>query len=133
MHHLFDEKKMTKLKPTLLLVSNVLLLLLAIYGVYGAFWIWQPAATPPQWVPLFGSQSYLLSLKNNGYDATTVYGFLTFRIDYVTEKGKTTGVSIFDWTQFSLLLLAVSDICILLFFLKSKMSLQASFHYHETK
>ncbi len=118
---------MAKLTTILVLVSNVLLLLLALYGVYGAFWVLQPGSKPPEWTPLYGSQSYLASLRNYGYEATIDFGFLTYRMNYVAGEGKITGVSILDWTQLSLLLLAILDICVLLFFVKSKMSLRSSF------
>jgi hypothetical protein len=107
-----------KLTLVALLGLNALLIAIALYGVYGAVWIWQPGATPPQWAPLFGSQSYLLSLRTKGYNCTVVYEFLTYRIEYRSGAGSVSGPAIFDWTQFSLLLLAVSDILVLVYLLR---------------
>jgi len=107
-------------KVIALLILNILLLTMAAYGVWGAFWIWQPGADPPQWVPLFGTQSYLQSVKNRGYNATLVYGFLTYRVDIWTDGVQKVGVTRFDWTQFSLILLAIIDCWTLIDFLRSR-------------
>ena len=113
-------------KLVTLLVSNVLLLLLALYGVYGAFWVWQEGASPrPQWVPLFGSQSYLQSVINDpnmvkGYNYAIAYEFLTYHVEYWKGTSRIAGVTIFDWTQFSLLLLALLDVGVLVYFLVSR-------------
>jgi len=111
-----------KLKSNLiiLLIFNILLLFLAIYGFLGTFWVWQPGASPPQLVPLFGAQSYLQSLKNRGYNVTLVYGFLTYRVDIWANGVQSLDVVRFDWAQFSLVLLAVVDIWVLIGFLKSR-------------
>jgi len=103
-----------------LVILNALLLFIAAYGLLGAFWVWQPGADPPQWVPLFGAQSYLRSIKNHGYDATLVYGFLTYRVDIWIDGVQKLGVTRFDWTQFSLILLAVLDSWALIDFLRSR-------------
>jgi len=102
------------------LILNFLLLLIAAYGLWGAFWVWQPGADPPQWAPLFGAQSYLQSIKDRGYNATLVYGFLTYRVDVWINGGQRLGVVRFDWTQFSLILLAIVDGWLLFGFLRSR-------------
>jgi len=101
-------------------ILNGLLLFFAAYSVWGAFWVWQPGAEPPQWAPLFGSQSYLQSIKNRGYNATLVYGFLTYRVDIWIGGVQKLGVIRFDWTQFSLILLAFFDSWTLINFLRSR-------------
>jgi len=109
-----------KSKVIAFMILNALLLFIAAYGVWGAFWIWQPGAEPPQWAPLFGSQSYLQSIKNRGYNATLVYGFLTYRVDIWIGAVQKLGVIRFDWTQFSLILLAFFDSWTLINFLRSR-------------
>jgi len=107
-----------KSKVIVFVLLNGLLLFIAAYGLWGAFWIWQPGADPPQWAPLFGAQSYLESIKNRGYDATLVYGFLTYRVDIWISEVQKLGVIRFDWTQFSLILLAFLDGWTLIDFLR---------------
>jgi hypothetical protein len=109
-----------KLKLIVFVILNVLLLFFAVYGVWGAFWVWQPGAEPAQWAPLFGSQSYLQSVKNRGYNATLVYGFITYRVDIWIDGVQQFGVPRFDWTQFSLILLAFLDGWTLMGFLRSR-------------
>jgi len=109
-----------KSKVIAFVILNALLLFIAAYGVWGAFWVWQPGAEPPQWAPLFGSQSYLQSIKNRGYNATLVYGFLTYRVDIWISGVQKLGVIRFDWTQFSLILLAFFDSWTLINFLRSR-------------
>jgi len=110
------------MKPKVIafVILNALLLFIAAYGVWGAFWVWQPGAEPPQWAPLFGSQSYLQSVKNQGYNAILVYGFLTYRVDIWMNGVQKLGVTRFDWTQFSLILLAIFDSWTLIDFLRSR-------------
>lgn len=108
-----------------LLLLNAVLLLVAVYGLWGEFWVWQPGAAPPQWVPLFGANSYLQSVKNRGYDATLVYGFLTYRVDIRSNGVNQPSVTRFDWTQFSLFLLVVFDTWFLVDFLRSRKKEQA--------
>lgn len=103
-----------------LVILNALLLFIAAYGVWGAFWIWQPGADPPQLVPLFGAQSYLESVKNRGYNATIVYGFLTYHVDIWVDGTQKLGVTRFDWTQFALILLAIFDGWTLIDFLRTR-------------
>ena len=102
------------------LILNALLLLIAAYGVWGAFWIWQPGADPPQWAPLFGTQSYLQSVLDHGYNATIVYGFLTYRVDIWVDGTQKLGVTRFDWTQFALILLSIFDCWTLIDFLRTR-------------
>jgi len=110
-----------KSKLIAFVILNALLLFFAAYGVWGAFWVWQPGAEPvPQYAPLFGSQSYLQSVKNQGYNATLVYGFLTYRVDIWINGVQKLGVTRFDWTQFSLILLAFFDSWALIDFLRSR-------------
>jgi len=109
-----------KSKVIVFVILNVLLLFIAAYGLWGAFWIWQPGADPPQWVPLFGAQSYLQSIKNRGYDAALVYGFLSYRVDIWDDGVQKVGATRFDWTQFSLILLAFFDGWTLIDFLRSR-------------
>lgn len=115
-----------KSKVIVFVILNVLLLFIAAYGVWGAFWIWQPGAEPPQWAPLFGSQSYLQSVKQSleiqGYNAAAalVYGFLTYRVDIWVGGVQKLGVARFDWTQFSLILLVILDGWTLIDFLRSR-------------
>jgi len=109
-----------KSKVIAFVILNALLLFIAAYGVWGAFWVWQLGAEPPQWAPLFGSQSYLQSIKNRGYNATLVYGFLTYRVDIWIGGVQKLGVIRFDWTQFSLILLAFFDSWTLINFLRSR-------------
>jgi len=109
-----------KSRVTVFVVLNVLLLFIACYGLWGAFWIWQPGADPPQWVPLFGAQSYLQSVENRGYDATLVYGVLTYRVDIWIDGVQKLGVTRFDWTQFSFILLAFLDGWTLIDFFRSR-------------
>jgi len=109
-----------KSKLIAFVILNALLFFIAAYGVWGAFWIWQPGAEPPQWAPLFGSQSYLQSIKNRGYNATLVYGFLTYRVDIWIGGVQKLGVIRFDWTQFSLILLAFFDSWTLIDFFRSR-------------
>jgi len=107
-----------KSKLIAFVILNVLLLFIAAYGLWGAFWVWQPGAEPAQWAPLFGSQSYLQSVKNRGYNATLVYGFFTYRVDIWVGGVQKLGVTRFDWTQFSLILLAFLDGWTLIDFLR---------------
>jgi len=107
-------------KVIALVILNLLLAFIAAYGLWGAFWIWQPGADPPQWVPLFGALSYLQSIKNRGYNATLVYGFLTYRVDLWINGVQRVGLTRFDWTQFSLMLLAILDGWMLIDFLRSR-------------
>jgi hypothetical protein len=109
-----------KSKVIAFVILNALLLFFAAYGVWGAFWVWQPGADPPQWSPLFGSQSYLQSIENRGYNATLVYGFLIYRVDIWIGGVHKLGVTRFDWTQFSLILLAFFDSWTLIDFLRSR-------------
>jgi len=110
-----------------LVILNALLLFIAAYGVWGAFWIWQPGADPPQLVPLYGSQSYIQSvvqtLEHKGYNVTTaalVYGFLTYHVDIWVDGTQKLGVTRFDWTQFALTLLAIFDGWTLIDFLRTR-------------
>jgi len=104
-----------------LVAANILLALAAFYGVFGAFWVWQPGTSPyPSWVPLFGSQSYLASLKAEGLDCSIVYEVLSYRISYVNNVGQVFGPAIFDWTQFFILLLVIIDVGALVYFLKPR-------------
>jgi len=103
-----------------LLLSNTILLFISVYGLLGAFWVWQPGAAPAQSVPLFGANSYLQSVKNRGYNAALVYGLLTYRVDIWVNGVSELGVTRFDWTQFSLILLGVLDSWILVDFLRSR-------------
>jgi len=109
------------------LILNALLLLIAAYGVWGAFWIWQPGAEPSQWVPLYGSQSYIQSvvqtLERNGYNVTNaalVYGFLSYRVDFWINGVQKVGATRFDWTQFALILLAIFNGWTLIDFLRTR-------------
>jgi len=113
-----------KSKMIVFAILNGLLLFFAAYGVWGAFWVWQPGAEPPQWAPLFGSQSYLQSVKDRGYNATLVYGFLTYRVD-IWINGAQLGVTRFDWTQLSLILLAFFDSWTLIDFLRSRKTVKS--------
>jgi hypothetical protein len=118
-----------KSKVIALVILNALLLFIAVYGLWGAFWVWQPGAEPPQWAPLYGSQSYLQhviqKLKDypNHYNVTNavlVYGFLSYRIDVWINGVQKVGATRFDWTQFSLILLAFFDGWTLIDFLRSR-------------
>jgi len=109
-----------KSKLISLLLLNALLLFISIYGLFGAFWVWQPGAAPAQWVPLFGANSYLQAVQNSGYNASLVYGFLTYRVDIWVNGNSEPGVIRFDWTQFFLILLVVLDGWTLASFLKSR-------------
>jgi len=115
-----------KSKVIAFVIWNALLLFIAVYGVWGAFWIWQPGADPPQDVPLFGSQSYLLSIENRGYTATLVYGVLTYRVDIWSGGVQKLGVTRLDWTQLSLILLAFLDSWTLIDFLRSRKTRKSS-------
>jgi len=115
-----------KSKLIAFVILNILLLLIAAYGLWGAFWIWQPGAEPPQWAPLFGSQSYLQSVKDRGYNATLVYGFLTYRVDIWINGVQKLGVARFDWTQLSLILLAFFDGWTLIDFLRLRKTAKVS-------
>lgn len=118
-----------KSKVIAFVILNALLLFLAAYGVWGAFWIWQPGAEPPQDAPLYGSQSYLQHViqKLKGYpnyynvtNAVLVYGFLSYRVDVWIDGVQKVGATRFDWTQFSLILLAFFDSWTLIDFLRSR-------------
>jgi len=116
-----------KSKVIVFMILNALLLFIAAYGVWGAFLVWQPGAEPPQWAPLYGSQSYLQhvmqTLKDKGYDVTNtalVYGFLSYRVDFCINGVQKIGATRFDWTQFSLILLAFFDSWTLIDFLRSR-------------
>jgi len=116
-----------KLKLIVFVILNALLLFIAAYGVWGAFLIWQPGADPAQLAPLYGSQSYLQhvmqTLKNKGYNVTNtalVYGFLSYRVDFCINGVQKVGATRFDWTQFSLILLAFFDGWTLIGFLRSR-------------
>ena len=119
---LYFKRRWTFMKPKLigLLLLNALLLLVAIYGLWGQLWVWQPGSAPPQWVPLFGANSYLQAIKNRGYDATLVYGFLTYRVDIWVNGVNQPGVTRFDWTQFSIILLIALNSWILVDFLRTR-------------
>lgn len=95
-----------------LLVLNVLFICLAAYGLWGAFWVWQPGANPPQWAPLFGSLSHLRSIRAQGDNATIIHGFLSYRISIDGALSP----PFLDWTQFFLLLLVVLDASALLYY-----------------
>jgi hypothetical protein len=115
-----------KSKVIAFVIWNVLLLFIAVYGLWGAFWIWQPGADPPQWVPLFGVQSYLQSIENRGYIATLVYGVLTYRVDIWSGGVQKLGVTRLDWTQLSLIILAFLDCWTLIDFLRSRKTRKSS-------
>ncbi len=106
--------------PIGLIIANIALALAAVYGVFGAVWIWQVGANPATWSPLFGSQSYLASLQTGGFDCAITYGILNYRIKYFTSTGEVLGPAILDWTQFFVLVIAIVDVGTLVYFLRPR-------------
>jgi signal peptidase len=104
-------------------ILNVLLIIFAVFNLWGAYAFWQPGAEQMwQNVTIYGMYSDLrfqadFSRINQAYLSQ---GPLTYRIDAQINGAIRSGVQTFSWYQASILVLLIYDVWIIINFVKSR-------------
>ncbi len=88
---------------------NFLIIGLLIFSLWGAFTFWQPGASPPQDVTLFGMYADWDFHEKFSSEAYLSYGFMTYRIDCQVNNGTRLGIPTFAWFQLLILILILFD------------------------
>jgi len=119
-----------------LTVTNVILILLIVFSLWGSFTFWQIGSDPAQDVTIRGMfsdvQYYLgnqfghLQTYNNVSGVFLLQGLLTYRIDTIADDQSRTGVSAFSWAQFFIIVLAAVDLWTLTKYLRLRRSKEQS-------
>ncbi len=92
------------------IITNIVLIGLIIFGLWGSLTFWQPGAgtsNPPEgrWVTVHGMFSDLNFHKKLVGEADLFQDFLTYQINYKVDDGIRQGVPTFSWFQLFLIIL----------------------------
>jgi signal peptidase len=100
------------LKMIFLIILNIFLIGLIIFGLWGTFTFWNPGAGSNgrgMYVTIYGMFSDVNFHKTYSLETFLSQGFLTYTIDCRLNEGLRTGVPTFSWSQAAILLLVVLD------------------------
>jgi signal peptidase I len=100
------------IKMIILIIINILLIGLIIFGLWGTFTFWNPGAGPNgQGMPVtvYGMFSDVSFHKTHSLEAFLSQSFLTYTIDCRLNGGLQTGVPTFSWSQAAIIVLIVLD------------------------
>lgn len=128
-----NEEKMRKkeLHIVYIISLNIVVIFLLLFSLWGHIRVWQPGASPPQWVSIFGMfEDLQVNIMRYGNEnVSLVVGFMTYKIDCRVGGNLRQGVLTFSWFQFLLLILLLLDIMkILVPVLHSRKNRQASLY-----
>jgi len=121
-----------ELRTLYFLLTNIILILLILFSLWGSLTFWQIGSDPAQEVTIRGMFSDLQYYLDSQFGHSLTYnnitsvflsqGLLTYRIDAVADDQLRTGVWAFSWAQFFIIVLAVVDLWTLVKYLRMRRS-----------